>query len=308
MGKVSNRAEIRARFQKTLDTGEGILVAAPGCGLNAKMAELGGCDALMILHTGLARQRGLPSIAKLEKPSNEIVKELFPDQFRVTEEIPILAGIDVGQFPADGDLNELIDSFLGMGFSGVVNFLSAGEIGSPEFVALAEQNFAEDELGRLQVKGELEMFEECRRKEALGVGFARELELIRLCDQRDIFTLVYVFSPEQAAQMAQAGADGICAHCGGTAGGTVGHRAVLDYGPAAKRLQNMFDAARAVNPQIFQLGHGGPFAGPADAAEMYRLCTADGFVAGSGIDRLPIEQAVRSAATRFKKARLAQQG
>ena len=108
MGKVSSRAEIRQRLHSALAQGKGLLAGAPGSGLNAKISELGGIDLLMVLHTGLMRQRGLPSIAQPEKPTNEIVKEMFQDQFRVTSQVPILAGIDVGQFPAGGDLNVLI--------------------------------------------------------------------------------------------------------------------------------------------------------------------------------------------------------
>ena len=305
MGKVSSRAEIRQRLHSALAQGKGLLAGAPGSGLNAKISELGGIDLLMVLHTGLMRQRGLPSIAQPEKPTNEIVKEMFQDQFRVTSQVPILAGIDVGQFPAGGDLNVLIDSFLDLGFSGVVNFMSAGEIGSSEFVKLAEQNKGTDPMADLQFRGEMEMFEQCRQKERCGVGFAREAEMIRCCNARDIFSMTYVFTPEQAAQMAQAGADAIAAHCGGTAGGTVGHRAVLGYADAAKRLQDMFDAARAVNPDIFLFGHGGPFADPEDVAEMYRLCGAQGFVAGSGIDRLPIERASVAAVEQVRCARRA---
>ena len=131
MGKQSTRAEILERLRSQMEQGRALLVAATGSGLNAKAAEMGGADLIMILHTGLMRQRGLPSIAAPERPTNEIVKEMFREQFAATESIPLLAGVDVGQFPADGDLNELIDSFMDLGFSGIVNFLSAGEADSP---------------------------------------------------------------------------------------------------------------------------------------------------------------------------------
>lgn len=302
MGKQSTRAEILERLRSQMEQGRALLVAATGSGLNAKAAEMGGADLIMILHTGLMRQRGLPSIAAPERPTNEIVKEMFREQFAATESIPLLAGVDVGQFPADGDLNELIDSFMDLGFSGIVNFLSAGEADSPEFVANAAKDVAADEFGALRVAGERQMFESCRAKEAAGVGFDREVELIRLCRERDIFTIVYVFTPEQAAKMAAAGADAVSPHCGGTAGGLVGHAFALDYDAACARLQSMFDAARAENPDIILLGHGGPFATPADTAEMYRRCNAQGFTSGSGMDRIPIERALIETAQAFKTA------
>lgn len=300
MGKQSTRAEILEKLNDQIARGIPILVASTGSGLNAKAAEIGGADAIMILHTGRMRQMGMPSIAAPDRPTNEMVKEMFREQFAATKEIPLLAGVDVGQFPADGDLNELIDSFMDMGFSGIVNFLSAGEISSQDFIDNAGKDQANDAFGALRVSGEQQMFERCRRREAAGVGFAREVEMIRLCRQRDIFTVVYVFSPQQAAQMAEAGADAISPHCGGTAGGLVGHAFALDYAAASAKLQEMFDAARAVNPNIILLGHGGPFATPEDTKVMYQLCGAQGFTSGSGIDRIPIENAIIQTARMFK--------
>lgn len=304
MGKQSTRKEILAALHSQIERDIPILVAATGSGLNAKAAELGGADVIMILHTGRMRQRGLPSIAAADGPTNDIVREMFHEQFAATISIPLLAGVDVGQFPADGDLNELIDSFMNMGFSGIVNFLSAGEIGDQAFITNAEQDTASDNFGSLRISGERKMFEDCRRKEAAGVGFVREVEMIRLCHARDIFTIAYVFSPTQAAQMAEAGVDAISPHCGGTAGGLVGHEFALDYDTACARLQSMFDAARAVNPDVILLGHGGPFANPEDTREMYLRCNAQGFTSGSGIDRIPIENAVINTARAFKNAKL----
>ena len=129
------------------------MVAATGSGLNAKAAEIGGADLIMVLHTGRMRQMGMPSIAATNRPSNEIVREMFQEQFAATQSIPLLAGVDVGQFPADGDLNELIDSFMDLGFSGIVNFLSAGEISSPDFVSNAQRDTADDHFGAMRISG-----------------------------------------------------------------------------------------------------------------------------------------------------------
>lgn len=300
MGKQSTRKEILDKLRSNIENNIPILVAATGSGLNAKAAEIGGTDVIMVLHTGAMRQKGLPSIATPDRSTNDIVKEMFVEQFAATKEIPFLAGVDVGYFPADGDLNELIDSFMDMGFSGIVNFQSAGEVSSEDFVDNAKKDKASDSFGDMRIAGEMKMFEACKEKEARGVGFAREVEMIRLCHERDIFTIVYVFSPQQAAMMAEAGADAISPHCGGTAGGLVGHENALSYEAAAERLQKMFDAARAVNPDIILLGHGGPFSGPKDTVELYKLTNAQGFTSGSGMDRIPVENAIIETARGFK--------
>ena len=307
MGKKSTRVEIWDRLDRKMAEGKGLLVAATGSGLNAKVAEAGGADILMILHTGRMRQMGLPSIAPPPKDPAELVQEMFPEQFFATRDIPLLAGITVSSYAADADLDRMINAYLELGASGVVNFLSSGAIGSEDFLAMARQDTEDDGQGdlmaRLRIESERRMAEECEEKARRGVGFDREVALIRRCNERGLFTLTYVFSEAQAQMMADAGADGIIPHCGGTAGGMVGHSATLDYAAAAETVQRMFDAARACNPRVLLLGHGGPFATPEDVVELYRRTKAQGFVAGSGVDRLPIEQGILSAVRRFGEAK-----
>jgi predicted TIM-barrel enzyme len=300
MGKTFAGSEINTRLRESLATGRPLLATIPGCGLNAKLAEVGGADIIALLYTGMVRQRGLPSIAQLDEPLNAVVRRMFPEQFNATQEIPICCGIDVSEMPADGNLGELLDSFLDMGFSGVVNFPTSGLVSSSPFVAMATKGEPREDYEKVQRKGELDSIERCRRNEENGVGYSREVELIRLCNERDIFTLVYVFTPEQAAEVARSGADCICGHCGGTTGGLVGHKVTLDYQSAAKRLQDLFDAATAVNPGILLFGHGGPFALPHDTEEMYRLTSAHGFLAGSSVDRIPVEEAIIARVREFK--------
>ncbi len=248
---------------------------------------------------------GLPSISKLDISPNKVVKLMMADQFRATKSLPFLAGVDVSEFPPDADLNDLIDTFQDQGFSGLLNYPSSGEIGSAEFVAMAEQGGGNaDEYQTMLHSGEMAMLEECRQKEYTGVGYARELELIRLAHQRDIFTAAYAFTPQQAADMAAAGADCICGHCGGTGGGLVGHAATADHETAGRRLNSIMEGAKSVNPDILFFGHGGPFTSPEDTVLMYRYCKADGFIAGSAIDRIPIEKAIISAAKEFKAAKI----
>lgn len=303
MGKQYTRKELLARLHAVRDAGQPILAVCTGSGLNAKLCDLGGADLITLVHTGLMRQKGLPSIAKPERPTNQMVKEMMAEQFRATAQIPIICGINVSELPADGSLDELIDSFLPLGFSGIMNYPTAGEIASSEFVEMAQRGCAQDDYQLLLRSSELEMLEDCRRKERDGVGYARELELVRTARQRDIFTIVYAFTPEQAADMACAGADCICGHCGGTGGGLVGHTETADHQSAAQRLQTMLEAARAQAPDVLFLGHGGPFSAPEDTTLMYQYCQVDGFVAGSAVDRIPAERAILETARAFKNVK-----
>ena len=46
--------------------------------------------------------------------------------------------------------------------------------------------------------------------------------MIRSAHELDLFTIVYTCTPEEARQMAEAGADAIIVHVGTTSGGSIG--------------------------------------------------------------------------------------
>ncbi len=51
------------------------------------------------------------------------------------------------------------------------------------------------------------------------MGFYKEVEMIGLAREMDIFTMAYVFCAEEARQMAAVGCDVLIAHVGLTSGG-----------------------------------------------------------------------------------------
>ena len=54
------------------------------------------------------------------------------------------------------------------------------------------------------------------------MGYDKEIEAIAIAHELDLFTSPYVFDPEQATAMAEAGADQLVAHVGLTTAGTIG--------------------------------------------------------------------------------------
>ena len=58
--------------------------------------------------------------------------------------------------------------------------------------------------------------------EETGMSVDKEVETVALADKMDMFSIVYVGSPEESRAMAQAGADVVIAHVGTTIGGSVG--------------------------------------------------------------------------------------
>ena len=102
--------------------------------------------------------------------------------------------------------------------------------------------------------------------------------------------------------MARAGADVLIPHMGLTTKGTIGAKTALTLDQAVERVQALHDAAKAVNPDVLVLCHGGPIAEPADAAYvLQRTRGVVGFFGASSIERLPTETAVTSRVREFKQ-------
>jgi len=133
------------------------------------------------------------------------------------------------------------------------------------------------------------------------MGYGLEVELIRAARQMELLTTPYVFSEENARDMAEAGADIVVCHLGLTTGGTVGAKTALQLKDCIPLIEAWARAARSVNPDILVLCHGGPVATPEDAA--YVLSKAkgcNGFYGASSMERLPIEVALTEATRKFK--------
>jgi predicted TIM-barrel enzyme len=58
--------------------------------------------------------------------------------------------------------------------------------------------------------------------EETGMSVKKEYEMVALARKMEMFSIVYVGSPEEAIEMAKSGADAIIAHVGTTVGGSIG--------------------------------------------------------------------------------------
>jgi predicted TIM-barrel enzyme len=273
MAKRYTRAEVNARLRQQLQAGKSLLMFGAGTGLTARCAELGGADLIGIYSTAFYRMQGKPSLLAWMPYSNandhtaERSREILP----VIQGTPCIAGI--GAHDPDRDLGLFMEEMLRMGFSGVTN---------EPFVGLYGPEFA----------GQLE---------AAGIGFSREVELIRLARELDVFTVAWAFNPDEARRMGEVGADVIGAIVGVTTGGLTGAKKSLSLEEATEQVGQMVAAARLVNPEIMVLTHGGPFKDPETAAYSIRHSGADGYAAGSSGERLPTEQAVIALTKEYKK-------
>lgn len=268
-----NRAEALARLQKTVSDGGIIVGAGAGTGLSAKCVEAGGVDLIIIYNSGRYRMAGRGSLAGLLPygDANAIVVEMANEVLPIVKHTPVLAGV------CGTDPFRVMPYFLKqikeMGFAGVQNFPTVG---------LFDGSFRQN-------------------LEETGMGFGLEVDMIRIAHELDLLTAPYAFNPDEARALAEAGADVLVPHMGLTTKGNIGAHTALTLDESVKRIQEMHDAAKSVNPNILVLCHGGPIAEPEDATYVLQhTLGVVGFFGASSMERLPTEVAITENARRFK--------
>jgi predicted TIM-barrel enzyme len=270
---VIAREEALRRLRAQVDARSPIIGAGAGTGLSAKLAEAGGADLIIIYNSGRYRMGGRGSLAGLMPfgDANEIVVDMAREVLPVVRSTPVLAGV-CGTDPFRL-MEVFLDELARIGFSGVQNFPTVGLMDGTYRIGLEET----------------------------GMGYGLEVDLIRLAHARNLLTAPYVFDPEQAADMARAGADVLVPHMGLTTGGAIGASTAKTLEECVPLIQAMHDAAKTVNPEILVLCHGGPISEPDDAAFVIeRTEGIVGFFGASSMERLPTEVAMTENMRRFK--------
>jgi predicted TIM-barrel enzyme len=271
------REESLRRLRARVSAGEPILGAGAGTGISAKFVERGGIDLIIIYNSGRFRMAGRGSLSGLMPygDANAIVVEMASEVLPVVRDTPVLAGV------CGTDPFRLMRVFLRelkeMGFDGIQNFPTVG---------LIDGTFRSN-------------------LEETGMGYGLEVEMIAQARSLDMLTCPYVFDADSARAMAEAGADVLVPHVGLTTKGSIGAETALTLDDAARRVQAMCDAAKAVRPDILVLCHGGPIAEPDDAAYVLRNTKGvAGFFGASSIERLATERALEEQTRRFRALRL----
>lgn len=136
---------------------------------------------------------------------------------------------------------------------------------------------------------------------AIVQEMGQEVDMIREAHKLDLLTCPYVFDPDQAKAMAEAGADILVAHMGLTTKGTIGAETAVTLDDCCVKIREIIKAGREVNPDIMVICHGGPIADPEDAAYVIKnVPEIDGFFGASSIERLASERGMTAQAAAFK--------
>ncbi|MCA1408543.1 phosphoenolpyruvate hydrolase family protein [Ensifer sp. IC3342] len=270
---VHARAEIVAILKATLGKPNTTLVgAAIGTGMAAQAASRGGADFILALNAGRLRSMGAPSIFSLLalRKSNDFVLDFAQSEILPFAKVPVFFGASAfdPRCSIEAELQRIADA----GFGGIVNF--------PTSIFL-------DGRFRADIEG-------------AGLGFQRELEMLRAAQRRNMATLAYVRTVAEAQQAAIAGVDIINLNLGWNVGGTVGSRTELSLRQAAEYAKVIFRQIRAISEGTFCVLEGGPIVSPDQMYEVSALSRADGYIGGSTIDRVPLEASMEQITSAFK--------
>ncbi|MEC8338099.1 MAG: phosphoenolpyruvate hydrolase family protein [Planctomycetota bacterium] len=273
---IISREESLKRLRERIENKIPIVGGGAGTGISAKFEEAGGIDLIIIYNSGRFRMAGRGSLAGLMPygDANGIVIEMAGEVLTVVQDTPVLAGV------CASDPFRIMDKFLDevkqVGFSGIQNFPTVGLIDG-QFRANLEET---------------------------GMGYDKEVELVRLARQKDLLTTPYAFNTDEAEKMAAAGADVIVAHMGLTTKGSIGAESGRNLDDSVRDVQAISDAAHGVRDDVIVLCHGGPIAMPEDAEYvLQRTNKVDGFYGASSMERLPVETALTSQTEAFKAIR-----
>ena len=273
-GNPYTRKEVVERLRATLKKGQPIIAAGAGTGISAKFIERGGADLIIIYNSGRFRMAGHGSTAGLMAygDANAVAMEIGEyEVLPIVEEIPVICGVHATD-PRRRMWHWLL-RVKEMGFSGVNNFPTH---------TIVDGHFR-------------------RVLEETGMSVQKEFEMVALARKMDLFSIVYVATPQEAKAMAEAGADAIIAHVGTTVGGSIGVTgATCTMEDAVKRTQSIIEGARTVRKDIIFLSHGGPISTPADAAYINEHTDCVGFVGASSLERLAVEKSLTALTKEFK--------
>jgi len=278
IGNPYTRTEVLERLHDTLSKGEAIIVAGAGTGISAKFIEKGGADLIIIYNSGRFRMMGHGATAGLMAygDANAVAMEIGEyEVLPVVKDVPVICGVHAT------DPRRRMWHWLGkvkdMGFSGVNNF-PTHTIVDGQFRDILEET---------------------------GMSVKKEFEMIALARRMEMFSIVYVGSPEEAVEMAKSGADAIIAHVGTTVGGSIGvTQAVIPWEETIRRTQAIIDAGKSVRDDILYLCHGGPINTPEDADRVIQATDCVGFVGASSLERMAIEESLTSLTREFKSITL----
>ena len=276
MAKQYTPAEVKERLFATLREGKPIVIGGAGDGFTAKLEENGGVDIIGIYNSGRFRHFGAGSLCGLMPMgrNNDMVVEYADEVLSQVKQTPVIAGF-CAQDPRTlwPQWFKYLQSAAAPGF---MNFPTVGLIDA-------------DSHYRANL-------------EESGLGYDKEVAILKLCHELGYFTIGYCFTPKEARMTAAAGVDILACHVGLTAGGLIGASSVMSLDESVRVTNELIAAAKEVRPKndFIAITHGGPMEDPESTAYVLERTEAVGYLGASSIERTPVEPAVVQICKDFK--------
>ena len=279
MNKRIPKDVILKRYRDQIAQGIPLTGSGAGIGLSAKCAEAGGADMIIIYNSGYFRMSGRGSSCGRFSFSdaNGLVLEMADEILSAVDHTPVIAGV----FASDPyrDMETHLHALADKGFSGVQNFPTSGNLFQAQLM--------------------------WTNLEETGLGYEKEVEMIRIANRIGLLTTPYCFTVEQAKRMADTGTDILVAHMGLTTKGLIGAAVANSLDQAVEKITRIAEAAKAVNPDVLVISHGGSVSEPADAQYIYdRVPLTVGFYGASSAERIPSENALIQTVRAFKQMKI----
>lgn len=271
-----NKQNIINRINESIKNGEAIIVAGVGSGVTAKAASKGGADLIATYNTAVYRIQGIPTAMAFlpYDDCNSLTLKVAPEVIVNAGDTPVLLGL--GAHDPRRDLEGLVEQAVQLGAIGITN---------EPFIGMYEGD----------IKNQIE---------ATGFGFKREKELIEISSRKGLLTLGYAFTPKEAVEMVNAGADLIGAMVGGvTSGGVAGGAETISIDGAIESINEIVNAINKSGRNVPVLVHGGPLNDQEAVSKALNKTGAAGYITGSTGERIPIEDSVKNTIKGYKSIR-----
>ena len=212
MVKRYEREEVIERLNAEIEKGRAFFDAFAGTGISGKFAEAGGADMITTHVLARFRMAGLSSMAGYLSiaDANAVTLELGKrDLIPIIKNTPVMAGL-LGTDPTR-DMESFLDEVIAAGFSGLFNCPT---------IALIDGNFRQ-------------VLEET------GLTFDKEVEMMAIAHNKELYTKAFCTTPEEAMKMLDAGCDNKIAHVGNTSGATTGSQTTTPLDDMVGLVQNI---------------------------------------------------------------------
>lgn len=272
-----SRDEVLGRLRRKVRDRVPIFIASAGNGLVAKLLEQAGVDCVNTFSGARLRANGMGTMSMMW-PILDSNKQTL--DYTAQDILPAMSGkafvcACINANDPLRDMRSVLEQLKTMGVPAVSNIgpsISYVDKDSTIYKVLTES----------------------------GITLQNEIEMLALAREMDLVSIALAFDLQDSLEVLEkARPDVFCFHAGTTKGGLTGFDSGETIDETARRTEQVYQAAREIDPDIVLIAHGAALETPQDGQYMLNHTSGHGFWTGSSTERIPIEKAVLETATRF---------